>query len=441
MLTTSETRLSIAAWKTRIEKNKIPIEEMIDAIYEKIDQFKDYNIWIHLVPKEQLLKKLALLKSKQAKNHYPLFGIPFAVKDNIDVAEMPTTAACPAFSYIPDQSAEAVRMLEEAGALMIGKTNLDQFATGLVGTRSPYGAVKNSYLPEYISGGSSSGSAVAVALGMVCFSLGTDTAGSGRVPAGFNNLIGLKPSKDIISTKGVVPACKSLDCVSIFTSTIEDATVVFNLLSPTNTGKTNKIFHKDKFTFAVPEKSFLKFFENREYEILYEEALAKLKNLGGKMIEIDFSPFIETSSLLYEGPWVAERLASIKEFYEKNSDSLLIEIKTILEGAKKFSAVDTFLSQYKLDVLKKKAHELLAKADFLVVPTAPTIYKIDEIKRHPFAYNKNLGYYTNYVNLLDLCALALPAGFQSNGLPMGITLIDQAHNDQYLLSVAKHYQF
>lgn len=435
MVTTSETTISISSWKKLIQTHNVSLKELISSIYEKAMLYEDYNVWIYLMPFEKILIRLKELENMDRR--LPLYGIPFAVKDNIDVANVPTTAGCPAFSYIPEKSAEVVEILEAAGAIMIGKTNMDQFATGLVGTRSPYGAVKNSFNPNYISGGSSSGSAVAVALGMACFSLGTDTAGSGRVPAGFNNIYGVKPTKNTISTKGLVYACKTLDCISVFTTDLEDAEHISTLLNPTNKLQLASTAQPSEFTFAVPQKAFMKFFGNEEYESLYMQAVEKLINAGGKMVEIDFSAFLETSNLLYEGPWVAERLAAIKEFYEKNDKSLLVEIKTIFESAKKFSAVDTFLALYKLEEFKFKCDEILLPIDFLLVPTAPTIYKIDEINRHPFGYNRNLGYYTNFVNLLNLCALAIPNGFQSNGLPMGITLIGKANDDAKLLSYAK----
>lgn len=435
MLTTSETSISISSWKELIQNGKASLKELIENIHDKAAHYKDYNIWIYLMPLEKILLRLQELESMDKS--LPLYGVPFAVKDNIDVAHVPTTAGCPAFSYIPEKSAEAVEILEAAGAIMIGKTNMDQFATGLVGTRSPHGAVKNSFNPNYISGGSSSGSAVAVALGMACFSLGTDTAGSGRVPAGFNNIYGVKPTKNTVSTAGIVHACKTLDCVSIFTADLEDAQQIFTLLTPAIKSHQVASPAPSEFTFAVPQKAFMKFFGNEEYESLYYEAVEKFTKLGGKKVEVNFSPFLETSTLLYEGPWVAERLAAIKEFYEKNDTSLLVEIKTIFESAKKFSAVDTFLALYKLEETKLKCDEILSPIDFLLVPTAPTIYKIDEINRHPFGYNRNLGYYTNFVNLLNLCALAIPNGFQSNGLPMGITLIGKAYDDVKLLSYAQ----
>lgn len=434
--------MDIASLRSMLLSNELSLREMVDIIYERAEAYKDYHIWIYLVPKEQILKKVAQLEKVKDKKGLPLFGIPYGVKDNIDVAGVPTTAACKEFAYTPEISAESVQRLEDAGALMIGKTNLDQFATGLVGTRSPYGIVKNSFNPEYISGGSSSGSGVALALGMVSFSLGTDTAGSGRVPAGFNNIYGLKPTKRIISTKGVVPACKSLDCVSVFALSCEDAELVYDLakdpLAANLAPKTTPM--PPSFTFGIPQKSFLNFSGNEEYEALFYKGVEKLKAAGGTSVELDFAPFLETAELLYEGPWLAERMASIKDFYDQNSDTLLTETKKIIEGAKSYTAVDTFLSLYKLEELKAKADQIMHKVAFMIVPTTPTIYKIEDIQKEPFALNRNLGYYTNFVNLLDLCALAVPNGFQSNGLPMGLTFIAAAHNEKKLLEIGKLFK-
>lgn len=430
--------MRLPALRGALLNGKIALEDLVDEIYEKIEFYKDHHAWIYVSPKELILAKAKALESLENKNDLPLFGIPYAVKDNIDVAGIPTTAACEAFSYIPAKSADVVKRIEAAGGLMIGKTNMDQFATGLVGTRSPYGAVKNSFNPTYIAGGSSAGSAVAVALGMASFSLGTDTAGSGRVPAGFNNLFGLKPTKKVLSTDGVVPACKSLDCVSIFALSAEDASTVFDITTEVPaTDSTSGHGIATSFTFAVPWKHQLNFSGNSEYEKLYLKGVDKLKKAGGVQVDFDFAPFLETAALLYEGPWVAERLAAIKDFFEAHSNSMWPETSTIIGGAKKFSAVDTFLSLYKLDELKEKTAPLWKYTDVMVVPTTPTIYTIEQIKAEPFSLNKNLGYYTNFVNLLNLCAFAVPNGFQMDGLPMGITMIAPAHQEQKLLQLGK----
>ena len=374
----------------------------------------------------------------------PLYGIPFAVKDNIDVAGLPTTAACPAFSRVPERSATVVEKLEAAGAILVGKTNLDQFATGLVGTRSPYGAVPNSFRPEYISGGSSSGSAVTVARGSVSFSLGTDTAGSGRVPAGLNNLVGLKPSRGLISARGVVPACQSLDCVSVFALTVPDAVAVFEVArgfdaeDPWSRALALTAPRlPERFTFALPEQ--LEFHGDAHATHAFNEAVDRLEGLGGKPVRVDFSVYLDAAALLYEGPWVAERLAAIRPFFEKHADQVHPVVRKIIEGASKYSAADLFAGLTRLEALKKTAAQLWNRADIMVVPTAPTAYTIEEVLAEPFLNNRRLGHYTNFVNLLDLAACAVPASMRPDGLPSGITLIAPAGSDLMLADMAQRF--
>ena len=374
----------------------------------------------------------------------PLYGVPFAVKDNIDVAGLPTTAACPAFSYVPSRSATAVEKLEAAGAILVGKTNLDQFATGLVGTRSPYGAVPNAFRKEFISGGSSSGSAVTVARGSASFSLGTDTAGSGRVPAGLNNIVGLKPSRGLVSARGVVPACQSLDCVSVFALTVPDAVAVLDVLRGYDAGdpwsrklKLSARMLPERFTFALPTP--LEFHGDAHALHAFNEAVDRLEGLGGKPVEFDFSPFLETAALLYEGPWVAERLAAIRPFFEKHADQVHPVVRKIIEGASKFSAADLFAGLTRLEALKKTAAAIWDRADVMLVPTAPTAYTIEELLAEPFLNNRRLGHYTNFVNLLDLAACAVPAAMRPDGLPSGITLIAPAGSDLMLADLAQSF--
>jgi allophanate hydrolase len=386
----------------------------------------------------------ALREDPRAIDRLPLFGVPFAVKDNIDVAGLPTTAACPAFSYVPERSATAVEKLEAAGAILVGKTNLDQFATGLVGTRSPYGAVPNAFRPEYISGGSSSGSAVTVARGQVSFTLGTDTAGSGRVPAGFNNIVGLKPSRGLISARGVVPACQSLDCVSVFALTVPDAVAVLGVArGPDPEDPWSRALNlsvpplPERFTFALPGP--LEFYGDDHARHAFHDAVDKLEGLGGKPIGVDFSVFLETAALLYEGPWVAERLAAIRPFFESHPDQVHPVVRKIIEGAAGFSAADLFSGLTKLEALKKRAAGLWDRADVLVVPTSPTIYTIKEVLAEPFLNNRRLGHYTNFVNLMDLAACAVPASMRPDGLPCGITLIAPAGTDLMLANLAQRF--
>jgi allophanate hydrolase len=405
------------------------------------------HIWIRRLSLDEMLAYANYLEGKNMAD-LPLYGVPFAIKDNIDLAGIPTTAACPEFAYTPAKNATVVQKLIDAGAIPVGKTNLDQFATGLVGTRSPYGACQNSFDRDYISGGSSAGSAVSVALGMASFSLGTDTAGSGRVPASFNNLVGHKPSCGLLSTSGVVPACRTLDCVSIFALTAEDAAKVLDsaqgfdaedAYSRKAIVDVSMILDKS-FTFGVPRQDQLEFFNNVETPELFKQAILQLESLGGKAIEIDFEPFLETARLLYEGPWVAERYAAIHEFFETRPEAIFPVTKQIIGGATKFSAADTYESQYKLKALQRKAEVVWDDVDIIVTPTAGTIYTIAEVNADPVHCNSNLGYYTNFMNLLDLSATAVPTGFQSNGLPYGVTICAPAFMDNQLLILAAKMQ-
>ncbi|HEX4677042.1 MAG TPA: allophanate hydrolase, partial [Steroidobacteraceae bacterium] len=322
--------------------------DVVERVLSDIARAPDRRAWITILPRERVLEYATALAARDPES-LPLYGVPFAIKDNIDLEGVPTTAGCPDYAYIPSRSAFVVARLIEAGAIPVGKTNLDQFATGLVGTRSPYGAGLNSFDPAYISGGSSSGSAVAVATGLVSFSLGTDTAGSGRVPAAFNNIVGLKATCGALSTSGVVPACRSLDCVSIFTLTAGDAARVYDvaaafdpedsyarvMMSPMGPSGS-------AFRFGVPRASQLEFFGDAEYARLFSEAVARLESLGGRRVEIDFEPFLATARLLYEGPWVAERYCAVGDFLERQPNSLHPVTRQIISGGRNATAVDTF---------------------------------------------------------------------------------------------------
>ncbi|MDZ4211705.1 MAG: allophanate hydrolase [Methylotenera sp.] len=417
--------------------------DLIKQLDAEIGSEDSHHIWIRRLQLNEMLAYAEQLEGKDPTN-LPLYGIPFAIKDNIDLAGIPTTAGCPEYAYTPTKSATVVQKLIDAGAIPIGKTNLDQFATGLVGTRSPYGACKNSINPEYISGGSSAGSAVSVALGMASFSLGTDTAGSGRVPAAFNNLVGHKPTCGLLSTLGVVPACRTLDCVSIFAKSSDDALLVlqsaqgfdaddaYSRQTPANV-MSNLGNH---FIFGVPKPEQLAFFGNSETPILFKQAIQKIEKIGGKAIEIDFSPFLETAQLLYEGPWVAERYAAIREFFDSKPEAIFPVTKQIIGNAEKFSAADTYTALYKLKALQRKAEAVWSNVDIIITPTAGTIYTIAEVEDNPIQTNTNLGYYTNFMNLLDLTAVAVPMGFQSNGLGFGVTICAPAFSDDALLNLA-----
>ncbi|HEY0008811.1 MAG TPA: allophanate hydrolase [Tepidisphaeraceae bacterium] len=421
------------------------------ACQQQADQYTGRGVWIHRCTSAEIDAQVNRLAGMLTERRpLPLLGLTMAVKDNIDVAGLPTTAACPAFAYTPQVSAPVVQALCDAGAIVMGKTNLDQFATGLVGTRSPHGACENFYNRAYISGGSSSGSAVAVAAGMADFALGTDTAGSGRVPAGFNNLYGLKPSLGLLSTTGVVPACRSLDCVSVFTRDLRTSARVMQIAEVFDEVDiysrhraditTTRVLEKDGFRFGVPYADDLQFFGDSASQSAFESAIARLQKAGGHSESIDYGPFHETAQLLYEGPWVAERLAAIQEFYERNADQFLPVTRAIIGGAENLSAVDAFHGIYQLAALKKEARKQWRHMDVLAVPTAGTIYTIEQVNADPVQLNKNLGYYTNFVNLLDLCALAVPAGFLPSGLPFGITLIAPAGNEATLFDIAERFE-
>jgi len=412
---------------------------VMQQLLEAADRAESHNIWITRLSRAEVMRHVDAL-SDRVIDELPLYGIPFVIKDNIDLEGVPTTAGCPAFAYTPQRSATVVQKLIDAGAIPLGKSNLDQFATGLVGTRSPYGACRNSVDPAFISGGSSAGSAVAVAAGLASFSLGTDTAGSGRVPAAFNNILGLKPSLGRLSTAGVVPACRSLDCVSIFALTADDAAGVlgvaegFDAADPYSRALQNRAI--DGLRFGVPRADQLRFFGDAEYARLFEDAVRRLEGLGGSAVEIDFAPFLDAARLLYEGPWIAERFAAVGAFLESNPDAVLDVTRQIIAAGKTPSAAAAFAGQYRLAELERASEQAWARVDLLLTPTAGTIYSIASVEADPIARNATLGYYTNFVNLFDLAAVAVPAGFRSDGLPFGVTLVARNSTDRGLLAVA-----
>jgi len=408
----------------------------IEAVYDRIAARGDDGVWIDRVARADALARARAVRDLPP---HPLRGVPFAVKDNIDVAGLKTTAACPDFAYVASRTATAVQRLEAAGAILIGKTNLDQFATGLVGTRTPYGVSRNPFDARYIPGGSSSGSAVAVAAGLVSFALGTDTAGSGRVPAGFNNIVGLKPTRGRISCAGVVPACRSLDCVSILALTVEDAAAVLNAAAGPDADDPYSrevaplpALRPDALRIGVPAPADLVFDGDALAAAAFEQALARLAALGAIVQRIDMTPFRETAELLYSGPWVAERLAAVAEFLISSPQSFHPVTRQIIEGGARFSAVDTFRALYRLEALRGRAAAVWQGCDVLMVPTSPTIYTLEQVAEQPIARNSSLGTYTNFVNLLDLCALAVPNGLRPDGLPTGVTFIAPAGGEAML---------
>lgn len=407
-----------------------------------------HHAWISLLPEAELLARARALDNQDPAS-LPLYGVPFAVKDNIDLAGLPTTAGCPDYAYAPADSAPVVARLLAAGAIPLGKANLDQFATGLNGTRSPYGACRNALQPDYISGGSSSGSAVAVAAGQVSFSLGTDTAGSGRVPAAFNNLVGLKPTCGLLSTRGVVPACRSLDAVSIFALSAADAAAVFGVtrgFDPDDAYSREAQPHGRRFNagqpfrFGVPRDTQRAFFGDTHNPALFEAAIARLESLGGTRVELDFGPFLETASLLYGGPWVAERYHAIRDFIEQKPGSVFPVTREITLGGGKASAVEAFDAFYKLKAYKRRCDAAWNEVDLILTPTAGRHPTIAAMQADPIRLNTELGYYTNFMNLLDYAAVAVPAAFRPDGLPFGVTLLAPAHQDGPLLELAARWQ-
>ncbi len=373
-----------------------------------------------------------------------LAGLSFAAKDNIDAAGLPTTAGCPAFAYTPPASAFAVQKLLDAGASLLGKTNLDQFACGLNGTRSPFGAVPNAFNPAYVSGGSSSGSAYVVATGEVDFALGTDTAGSGRVPAGLNNIVGLKPSRGLISARGVVPAAQSVDCVSIFARTVATAVQVLenamghDALDPYSRQLVLASAPlAAAFRFGVPAS--LEFYGDRAAEAAFEEAVMRLQSLGGTPVPIDFAPLAQVAALLYESALVAERYTAVRSFFDTHEDEVIEPVRSIIAAGRAYSAADLYAVQTELKRLGQQADAMWAGIDLLVVPTAPTHFTIAQMEQDPVALNRKLGAYTNFVNLLDYAALSVPSAMRPDGLPFGITLIAPCGSDWQLADLGQRY--
>ena len=414
--------------------------EAVERAYARLPALEGNPAFISLVPRETALAQARAVDADTRE--LPLRGLPFAVKDNIDVAGMPTTAACEAFSYVPAKTATAVRKLLDAGAILVGKTNLDQFAAGLVGTRSPYGACRNAFDPRYISGGSSSGSALAVAKGVAAFALGTDTAGSGRVPAAFNGLVGLKPTRGRISTQGVVPACRSLDCVSVFAAGVGDALRVLRAAEGPDAAdpysrRGADLYFKDATRLAVPRSR--QFFGDAAYERLFDAAIGRMRALGASVVEIDFAPFIEAQALLYEGPWLAERVAAIEEFLIERPETLHPITRSVVGRGGRYSAVDAFRGQYRLAALKKECEAAMSSAEVLMVPGAPTIYTVEEVEANPIELNARLGLYTNFANLLDMAAITVPAGRRDDGIPFGVTLLGAAFTDQALAELGAKF--
>ena len=434
---------TLAEWKAGYADNTIQLEDL----YALVEQFDRADpAWISIASKEQLTAQIDALKKIENATTLALFGVPIAVKDNIDVAGFASTAAFKLFTDLKTQDAYVVQRLKQAGAIIVGKTNLDQFATGLVGTRSPFGAVQNTFNPDYVSGGSSSGSGSVVARGLVPIALGTDTAGSGRIPAAFNNIVGLKPTKGRFSNTGLLPACKSIDCISIFALTVADANDVALLMEGFDVQDSYSRVNpatapaklSEKLKLAIPKQ--LEFFGDTQSADAFQQALLQLKNLGAEITEIDFSAFNQLASQLYQGSWVAERTAAVADLLETSAQDFDPTVLEIIQKGKQYSAVDTYRAEYLKQDLARNIQQPLAQFDALVVPSSPTIHTLAEMAEAPIENNSHFGTYTNFTNLADLSAIAVPAGFRADGLPFGITLIAPAWHDAALADFAQTWQ-
>jgi allophanate hydrolase len=435
--------MTLAATLAAHNAGKSPAET-IKETYARIAAHADPALFVTLRPESAALAEAERLAAAGPRGR-PLYGVPFAVKDNIDVAGLPTTAACPAFAYTPERSAFVVERLVAAGAVVIGKTNLDQFATGLVGVRSPYGVARNALRGDLIPGGSSSGSAAAVGAGLAPFALGTDTAGSGRVPAAMNGIVGLKPSLGALSGRGLVPACRTLDTISIFALNAADAFAAFQVASAYDEADPYarvypppSLADANGLRVGVPKS--LEFFGDAEAEVAFARDVEAVAAMGYEIVAFDFSSFAETARLLYEGPWVAERYAATKPLIEANPDALHPVTRAIIEGARKFDATAAFEAFYKLAALKRETGAAWREFDVMLVPTAPRLYTVAEVLADPVTLNSRLGTYTNFVNLLDLAAFAVPSGMRGDGLPSSVTLIGPNGTDGLLAGLAARIQ-
>jgi allophanate hydrolase len=415
-----------------------------DVAEQVLRRTGDDTVWISRLGAAALHARAAELEAIRQKGAElpPLFGIPFAVKDNIDLAGVPTTAACPAFAYTPQIDATAVRLLLDAGAIAVGKTNLDQFATGLNGTRSPYGAPESVFGGDLISGGSSSGSAVAVAAGLVAFALGTDTAGSGRVPAAMNGIVGLKPTRGLVSTAGVVPACRSLDCVSVFTTDLDDAADVLAVLAaPDPDDPWSRAPHtvasvEGPVRLVLADEGSLDFSGDRAVAARFAEIAGLAAERATDVVRTPIAPLLEAGDLLYEGPWVAERLAGLEEFLAGHAADVLPVTRAVIERGREFDAVAAFRGRHRLQELRAWTARLWERGDVLLLPTLPTTFTRAEMAEEPVARNLVLGRYTQFANLLDLAAVAVPAGTTPDGRPVGVTLLGPAFSEYRLISAA-----
>ncbi|HCL63352.1 MAG TPA: allophanate hydrolase [Rhizobium sp.] len=435
--------LDLASLKAAFANGLTPLA-LAEEIIARRKASSDPAIFITPTPDDDLRAAAnTLMQRAPEPNSLPLWGVPFAVKDNIDVVGLSTTAGCPAYAYEPNEDATVIARLKAAGAIVIGKTNLDQFATGLNGTRSPHGAPRSVFDPAYVSGGSSSGSAVAVASGLASFALGTDTAGSGRVPAAFNNLVGIKPTPGLVPNTGVVPACRSVDVVTVFAATVGDGVAIrkvmdgYDAADPFSRKAAPALLPATGLRIGVLGDAEHEFFGNKDVEALYDAAIERAKSLGATIVSFDYAPFRQAAELLYNGPWVAERLAAVKEFIATNAEDLDPTVRTIIEGAAAYDAVDAFEGRYKLEALRQATLATWEKVDMLMLPTSPTTYTVEEMLADPIVKNGHFGRYTNFANLFGYAAIAVPAGFDDKDhLPAGVTLFGPAFSDDALAPFA-----
>ena len=441
---------TVAGWLQAVLEGQ-DLLALLQACHDAALASQPLALWIHLCPAQRFQAQLQTLVSRLAQNTdrpallrtFPLLGVPFAVKDNINIACAPTTAACPAFAHTPDDDAMVVHKLLQAGAIWVGKTNLDQFATGLVGTRSPYGRPACVADPARISGGSSSGSAVAVARGLVPFALGTDTAGSGRIPAGLNGLVGLKPTPGRVSSTGVVPACRSLDCVSVFSHSVADAAHVLAVIEGADASDAYSRFSPGPATAVAPLRLGVPRLPELDaalgYDTAWQTALQQAQAQGHSLVPIDFGPLDEVAVLLYEGPWIAERHAVVQHLLATQPQALDATVRQVIGRAVGMTATQTFEAQYLVRAAQQRMAALWLSVDALMVPTAPTHPRFVDVDADPLGCNARLGRYTNFVNLLGWCALAVPAGAAAQGLPFGVTFIGPANHDVVLAELGQRW--
>jgi allophanate hydrolase len=421
---------------------RLRVRDVVAEVQERLAASARPEAWLSLVPADALDARARLLDERGAAAELPLLGVPFAVKDNLDVAGLPTTAGCPAFAYLPERNATVVQRLLDAGALPIGKTHMDQFATGLTGTRAPQGPCRNAYRDDYVAGGSSSGSAVVVSHGLVSFALGTDTAGSGRVPAALNGVVGLKPTRGLLSLAGVVPACRSLDCVSIFASDCRGAGTVFDVLleAPCDhdfcrARQPQRPLH-DPLRIGTPRADQLGDLD-AEAARLHAAGLDALARAGSTIVEIDYAPFLEAALLLYGGPWVAERDAAVGDFIAAHEGAVDPAVAAIVLGARSLTARAAFEGLYALQRLRRAAEPVWTHVELLALPTVPRPFRLDETAADPFGPSQRLGRHNNFMNLLDLCGCVVPLGMRADGIPAGVTLCAPPFSERMLLGVGE----